>query len=222
MTASKDAFHRNLMSFIKMENHSKTIPRTLLNLRRQLIQICLSNETVPKEYFDYINLEPVADKRSVLINEVGIQQPNVQRFLETDFETSRESTVVNNEGLKDDFEQFLFRNSDLAIRVRDQYKIPDRDEPVRARIIKKPWRTLYEEFLKERKEADKTPLGSKNSLRKMVKKYFRNYRAATPGDRRYAECSTCANLTLLMANARKNRPTGTAGKKKSNFAVSIF
>ena len=187
-----------------MENQKTTEPKKLLTLRRQLIQICLAHETVPQEFRDHINLEPVEDKSSVLIDEVGLLRQNVQRFLATEFEPSREATVVNNMSLREDFEKFLFANSDLAIRVRDQYKVPNRDEPVRARIIKKPWRTLYEEFLKERKAAEKTPLGSKRSLRKMAKKYFRNYRAPTPGDRRFAECGTCSNLTLLMANARKN------------------
>ena len=194
------------MNFIKLEKHSNTIPKKLLTLRRQLLQICLSNENVPKEYLDSITLEPVEDKTAVLVSEVGMMRHHVNQFLQTDFEPSRQATVVNNMDMKDDFEKFLSReeNSDWAIRVRDQYQIQGRDEPVRARIVKKPWRTLYEEFLKERKEAEKTPVGSKRSLRKMVKKYFRNFRAATPGDRRYAECSTCANLTLLLSNAKKN------------------
>ena len=185
-----------------------SIPRGLLAIRRQLIHICLGNETIPKEYLDHLKLQPVANKSSVLVNECGMASYNVNRFLETNFETSRKSTVLNNDSLKTDFEIFLSReeNSDLAIRVRDQYRIADRDEPVRARIVKKPWRTLYDEFLNERREANVTPLGSKNSLRKMVKKYFRNYRAPTPGDRRFAECGTCANLTLLMANAKKSEP----------------
>ena len=204
-TESREAFHQNLMNFIKMPSVG-SIPRGLLAIRRQLIHICLGNETVPKEYLDHLNLEPVENKSSVLVNEVGMKSYNVNRFLETDFETSRKATVVNNDRLKADFEIFLSKeeNSDLAIRVRDQYRIPNHDEPVRARIIKKPWRTLYDEFLTERREANVTPVGSKNSLRKMVKKYFRNYRAPTPGDRRFAECGQCANLSLLMANAKKS------------------
>jgi len=181
-------------------------PRGLLAIRRQLIHICLGNETVPKEYLDHLKPEPVPDKFSVMVNEAGMLRFNVNRFLETDFETTRKATVVNNESLKTDFEIFLSKeeNSDLAIRVRDQYRIANHDEPVRARIVKKPWRTLYEEFLTERREANVTPVGSKRSLRKMVRKYFKNYRQPTPGDRRFAECSTCANLTLLMANAKKS------------------
>ena len=204
-TESKEAFHQNLMNFLKMPSVG-SIPRALLAIRRQLIHICLGNETVPKEYLDHLKLEPVSDKTSVLVNEVGMLRHHVNRFLETDFETSRKSSVANNESFKDDFERFLSKeeNSDLAIRVRDQYRVPNHDEPVRARIVKKPWRTLYDEFLTERREANVTPVGSKNSLRKIVKKYFRNYRRPTPGDRRYAECSTCANLTLLIANAKKS------------------
>ena len=204
-TESKEAFHRNLMNFIKME-WSPSMPRAVRTIQRQLIHICLGNETVPNEYLDHIKLEPVQDKASVLVNEIGMMRKNVNRFLETDFVTSREATVVNNDSLKDDFEIFLSKeeNSDLAIRIRDQYRLANHDEPVRARIIKKPWRTLYDEFLNERREANVTPVGSKNSLRKMVKKYFRNYRAPTPGDRRFAECTTCANLTLLIANAQKS------------------
>ena len=180
------------------------MPRALRAMQRQLIHICLENGTVPKEYLDHLKLEPVPDKTSVLVNEIGMMRKNVNRFLETDFVTSRQATVVGNESLKDDFEKFLHENSDLAIRVRDQYKIRGHDEPVRARIIKKPWRTLYDEFLTKRREANEFPVGSKSSLKKMVKKYFRNYRAPTPGDRRFAECGTCANLTLLLGNARKN------------------
>ena len=194
------------MNFIKLDKHLHTIPKKLLTLRRQLLQICLSNENVPKEYSDAITLEPVVDKTAVLVSEVGMLRKHVNAFLQTDFEPSRQATVVNNMDLKDDFENFLSleENSDLAIRVRDQYKIRGHDEPVRARIIKKPWRTLYDEFLTKRREANEFPVGSKSSLKKMVKKYFRNYRAPTPGDRRFAECGTCANLTLLLGNARKN------------------
>ena len=203
-TESKAAFHRNLMNFIRMENSGNSIPKKLVNMRRQLIKICVGDETVPKEFLDHLKLEPVENKTSVLVNEVGMKSYNVNRFLERDFEPSREATVVNNAEFKNDFENFLFENSDLAIRVRDQYKLRDHVEPVRARIVKKPWRTLYEEFLTKRRENDQTPIGSKHSLRKMVKKYFRNYRAPTPGDRRFAECGKCANLKLLLANASKN------------------
>lgn len=199
------------MNFIKLDKHLNTIPKKLLTLRRQLLQICLSNDNVPKEYLDAITLEPVVDKTSVLVSEVGMMRQHVSQFLQTDFEPSREATVVNNVELKDDFENFLSKeeNSDLAIRVRDQYKVRGHDEPVRARIIKKPWRTLYDEFLNKRREANELPVGSKSSLKKMVKKYFRNYRAPTPGDRRFAECGTCSNLTLLLANARKNNALKT-------------
>ena len=173
-------------------------------MRRQLIQICLAAENIPNEFSNHLTLEPVRDKRSVLINEIGMNHQHVKRFLETDFEPTRQGTVVNDQEYKNDFENFLYQNSDLAIRVRDQYKLRDHPEPVRARIVKKPFRTLYEEFLTQRRDEDKTPIGSKSSLKRMVKKYFRNYRAPTPGDRRFAECGTCANLTLLLANARKN------------------
>ena len=195
-------------------------------MRRQLIQICLANDNVPSEFLDNIKLEPVPDKTSVLVNEVGILRKHANRFLETDFKPSREATVVNNDRLKNDFELFLSKeeNSDLAIRVRDQYRVPGHDEPVRARIIKKPWRTLYDEFLTQRRENEQTPIGSRRSLRRIVKKYFRNYRSPTNGDRRFAECGTCANLTLLMANAKKSdalKPWANSMEKEQLLKLTV-
>ena len=78
-----------------MENQSKTVPKKLLTLRRQLIQICLANETIPQEFRDHINLEPVEDKSAVLIDEIGLLRKNVQRFLAIEFEPSQEVSFVN-------------------------------------------------------------------------------------------------------------------------------
>ena len=130
---------------------------------------------------------------------------NAQVFLETAFEPSRQATVVDNDELKEAFGQFLHRdeNSQLAIRIRDQYRLRDGNESVRARIITKPWRTLYKLFIKERTEANMFS-GSIRSLRKIARKDFRHFRAPTNGDRCFAECGICSNLTLLVANAKKH------------------
>ena len=70
-----------------MENQKTTVPKKLLILQRQLIQICLANDNVPQEFRDHNKLEPVGDKSSVLINEVGLHRQNVQRFLALEFES---------------------------------------------------------------------------------------------------------------------------------------
>ena len=181
-------------------------PKRLLALRRQFLHLCLGNEeTIPKEFKDFLLLENVADKHSILNDKCGMIRCNAQRFIETPFETTRQATVLNDSELKEAFGQFLHRdeNSQLAIRIRDQYRLRDREESIRARIICKPWRTLYTLFIKERTDANLFS-GSKRSLRKIAKKDFRHFRAPTNGDRRFAECGICSTTTLLMANAKKH------------------
>ena len=203
MADSNDAFERNFKKFLTMGDSA---PKRLLALRRQVLHLCLDNEeTVPREFKNYLDMEPVSDKHSVLNDKCGMIRGNAQRFLETPYETSRKATVVDNVEIKEAFGRFLHReeNSQLAIRIRDQYRIRNQEETVRARIICKPWRTLFNLFIQERTDAN-LQSGSKRSLRKMAKTDFRHFRSPTNGDRRFAECGTCATLTLLMGNAKKH------------------
>ena len=181
---------------------NKNAPKDLILFRKQLAKLAIGD--LPETWSNFVSTEQVDHPRAALIK-AGMASATAYRTIRANFgKTSRTSTVVNDQNLILKFQAFLCDNSDLAHRVRDSYLVPGSDERERARILKKPWDRLFEDFNDLLKSEGSTEV-SKSCLRKIRRKNCKHFRQAAKHDVEYAMCSSCTKIDLMLAAIQKNR-----------------
>lgn len=177
----------------------------MILFRKQIAQIAIGK--LPQSWSNHVESHSVENKWSELVK-AGLNKNTATRILKADFaKSSRASTVVNNQELISKLTSFLTDQSELAHRVRDSYRILGSEEKERARILNKPWDQLFKEFNQLLQSENLAPV-SKTCLRKIRKKYLKNFRQAAKRDIEYAQCNVCSKIDMMLCAARKNRYIG--------------
>ena len=178
------------------------VPHDLILFRKQLSHIAVGK--IPQHWSKYLESQPVENQWSELVK-AGMIQRAATRILKADFsESKRTSTIVNDQVLANKFHAFLTDRSELAHRVRDTYRIQGTDERERARILNAPWDQLFTDFNAKLKSENENEV-SKSCLRKIRKKFCKNFRQAAKRDIEYAQCNVCSKIDMMLSAMAKNR-----------------
>ena len=193
-------FWKNIAALFK-PNDQKA-PKDLVLFRKQLAHIAIGK--VPAAWKEFLENQPVENQWSQLVK-AGMNRNTATNIIKADFaKTSRTSKIVNNEVLVNKFHAFLTSRSELAHRVRDSYRVQESEERERARILNKPWDQLFNEFNEVLKTENQNEV-SKSCLRKIRKKYCKNFRQASKKDVEYAQCNVCSKVDMMLGAMAKNR-----------------
>ena len=169
--------------------------------RKQLSHIAIGK--VPPTWSNFLESQQIEHPLPELVK-AGMHSSTAKRLMKADFaKKKRESTVVNNNVLVDQFHSFLTNQSELAHRVRDSYRINGNEEQIRARILNKPWDQLFKEF-NEILRSENKDVVSKTCLRKIRKKFCKNFRQASKRDIEYAQCNVCSKLDMMISSMAKS------------------
>ena len=193
-------FWKNIAALFKP--FDQKAPKDLVLFRKQLSHIGIGK--VPSTWSKFLQTDQIEHPYSELVK-VGMHSTTAHNIMKADFaKKQRTSTVVNDKVLVDKFHLFLTNQSELAHRVRDSYRIHGSDEQIRARILNKPWDRLFNDFNEVLRSENKDTV-SKSCLRKIRKKFCRNFRQASKRDIEYAQCNVCSKLDMMISAMAKNR-----------------
>ena len=187
----------NLMSMMKTFSHDHS--KTQREARKQLIMMASGNSpySAPAKKLSDEQLEE-------FLTEIGIRSNNQKRFMDTGFDNEkRASTTVDNEDIVTELKQLLEDNSELAHRSRDEKTVPGEDEKVRARIMMKSFRVVFQTFNDSREAQGLKPVGE-TQLYEIVKTKLTMFRAPSEKDRAYAQCSSCAKFQSAFNSLKRN------------------
>ena len=177
-------------------------PKDLVLFRKQLCHIGIGK--VPSSWSNFLESQELEHPVPELVK-AGMHSTTAKNIMKADFaKKKRTSTVVNDKSLVDKFHLFLTNQSELAHRVRDSYRIHGSEEQIRARILNKPWDRLFKEFNEILQSENKDEV-SKSCLRKIRKKFCKNFRQASKRDIEYAQCNVCSKLDMMISALAKNR-----------------
>ena len=130
----------NLMSLMKTYSHDHSTAQK--EARKQLIMMA-SGESPFSAPATKLNEEQLEE----LLTEIGIRRDNQKQYMDSSFDyKKRACTSVDNEDIVTELKRLLKDYSEIAHRSKDVKAVPGEDEKVRARIMMKSFRVVFQTF----------------------------------------------------------------------------